>query len=453
MKKFHSLAETKFMKDLFICITAVFLIAAVCMPDRSSMLSGFLKILASPSKSATSYFAVGGFAATFLNIGLVALACLILFLATKATLNNVSFLAFILTTSFGAWGITIVNMWPPVLGVVLHAIIRKEKLSTMVNTMLFGTGLAPLVTDLMIRYPYTEVVGYHVPGIVLTLVLGCAVGYLLPAGLAYSPKVHKGFALYSAALPVGMMAFFLTAALYNTVGLEVPGAMDTLGVTSKLICNVFYCCLFSGCVIISMFMGCRFKTYWRLLTHHDVHDFSSYYGNAVFLMNMGMFGLFVLGYYNLIGAPFNGVTFGIILCMVSICDSGAHPANVLPIMLGYVAASFLFGSISRLVGGEFTMTINSQAIVVGLCYASGMCPIADHYGWRYGFLAAVMHYVLVSSVPVLHGGFCLYNGGFTATMICLILIPKLEWFAKTKEERRHHKHQKKLRRTVRHHDS
>lgn len=444
MKKFHSLAETKFMKDLFLVITAVFLVAAVCMPDRSTMFTGLLKILVSPSKSATSYFAVGGFAATFLNMGLVAASCLILYLATKATLNNVSFLAFILTTSFGAWGINIVNMWPPVLGVVLHAIIRKEKMGTMVNTMLFGTGLAPLFSDLMIRYPHVEVVGFNIPGVVLTLVLGCAVGYLLPAGLAYSPKVHKGYALYSAALPVGMMAFFLTAALYNTVGLPVPGAMDTLGVTSRVICNVFYCCLFGGCVIVAMLMGCRFRTYWRLLTHHDVHDFSSYYGNAVFLMNMGMFGLFVLGYYNLIGAPFNGVTFGIILCMVSICDSGASPANVWPTMLGYVVASFIFGGISKLVGGEFTMTIHSQAIVVGLCYASGMCPISDHYGWQYGFLAAIMHYVLVSSVPVLHGGFCLYNGGFTATMICLILIPKLEWFAKTKEERRHHKHQKKL---------
>ena len=444
MKKFHSLAETSFMKDLFIGITAFFLVASICMPDRSDMLSGLLRIFASPGKSATSYFAVGGFAATFLNIGLVAAACLTLFLVTKATLNNVSFLAFILTTSFGAWGITIVNMWPPVLGVLLHAIIRKEKLSSMVNTMLFGTGLAPLFTDLMIRYPYTEVVGYNVPGVVLSLALGCAVGYLLPAGLAYSPKVHKGYALYSAALPVGMMAFFLTAALYNTVGLPVPGALDTLGVTSKVICNMFYCCLFGGCILVATVLGCRFRTYLRLLTHHDVHDFSSYYGNAVFLMNMGVFGLFVLGYYNLIGAPFNGVTFGIILCMVSICDSGAHPGNVWPIMLGYVAASFLFGGISKLVGGEFTMAINSQAIVVGLCYASGMCPIADHYGWQYGFLAAMMHYVLVSSVPVLHGGFCLYNGGFTATMICLILVPKLEWFAKTKEERSHHKHQKKL---------
>ena len=47
-----------------------------------------------------------------------------------------------------------------------------------------------------------------------------------------------------------------------------------------------------------------------------------------------------------------------------------------------------------------------------------------------------MHYLLVTSVPTLHGGFCLYNGGFTAALICLILVPELEKFFRTKEERK-----------------
>ena len=81
------------------------------------------------------------------------------------------------------------------------------------------------------------------------------------------------------------------------------------------------------------------------------------------------------------------------------------------------------------------MTINSQAICVGLCYANGLSPIADKYGWRYGFVAAVMHYLLVTSVPTLHGGFCLYNGGFTGIFVCILLIPVLERFVKTKAEK------------------
>ena len=122
--------------------------------------------------------------------------------------------------------------------------------------------------------------------------------------------------------------------------------------------------------------------------------------------------------------------------MLCTCNSGSHPGNVWPIMLGYVASSFVFGWVSSLFGGTFTGAINAQAIVVGLCYANGLSPIADKYGWRYGFLAAVMHYLLVTSVPTLHGGYCLYNGGFTAALICIILVPELERFSRTTGERK-----------------
>jgi hypothetical protein len=197
-------------------------------------------------------------------------------------------------------------------------------------------------------------------------------------------------------------------------------------------------------VIFAFILGCRPKDYWQLLKDPElVTNFSSTYVNATFLMNAGIFGLFILGYYNLIGAPFNGVTFGIIFCMLATCNSGSHPANVWPIMLGYFVASTVCGWVAPLLGGNFTLAINAQAICVGLCYANGLSPIADKYGWRYGFIAAVLHYLLVTSVPKLHGGFCLYNGGFTAALICLILVPELERFFKTKEERRERRLAKK----------
>ena len=104
-------------------------------------------------------------------------------------------------------------------------------------------------------------------------------------------------------------------------------------------------------------------------------------------------------------------------------------------MLGYAVASLIFGGLSSFFGGTFTCQLNAQAICVGLCYANGLSPIADKYGWKYGMLAAMMHYILVTSVPNMHGGFCLYNGGFTAALICLILVPELERFTRTKEER------------------
>ena len=439
MKKIRSMSEGEFLKLFFAFFTAAFLMAAVIMPDRGSMLTGLWQILSQPSKLSTNYFFIGGYSATFLNMGLVGLICLLLYIVFKATPTNVSTLAFVLTLGFGSWGINILNIWPTIFGVMIYCIVKKEKFGANINAMLFSTGIAPLITDLMLRYPNAEAVGFNLEGILIALVVGFFIGFFLPAGLANSPKVHKGFDLYSAALPVGMTAFFLNATLFKTLGVALPAGADAaqLQVASRLTVNTFCILLFGACIVIAFALGCRPKDYWQLIIDPAlVTNFSSTYGNPVFLMNVGVFGLFILGYYNLIGASFNGVTFGIIFCMLSTCNSGSHPGNVWPIMLGYVVASTVCGLVSPLVGGTFTFAINAQAICVGLCYANGLSPIADKYGWRYGFLAAVMHYLLVTSVPTLHGGYCLYNGGFTAALICIILVPSLERFSRDKFERK-----------------
>jgi hypothetical protein len=439
MKKIKNLSEGSFLKLVFAFLTACFLIAAVIMPDRSTMFTGLWKILITPCKVTTNYFSVGGYAATFLNMGLVALISLLLFVVCKGTPNNVSTLAFILTLGFGSWGINILNIWPTILGVVIYALVKKEKLGGLVNAMLFSTGIAPIITELLVRYPGIEVIGFNWLGFGLAMLIGLIIGFFLPAGLAHSPAVHKGFDLYSAALPIGMTAFFLNATLYKTMGLKVDSLplLSDMTVASSSIVNIFCCVVFGLCILFAFLLGCKPKDYWKLLSDPAlVNNFSSTYGNATFLMNLGVYGLFILGYYNLIGATFNGVTFGVIFCMLACCNSGSHPGNVWPIMLGYVVASTVFGWLSPLVGGDFTLSVNAQAIVVGLCYANGLSPIADKYGWKYGFVAAIMHYLLVTSVPNLHGGFCLYNGGFTAALICIILVPELERFFKTKDERK-----------------
>ena len=49
-----------------------------------------------------------------------------------------------------------------------------------------------------------------------------------------------------------------------------------------------------------------------------------------------------------------------------------------------------------------------------------------------------MHFCMVTTVPELHGGMCLYNGGFTAALVCLLLVPGLERHFHTKQERLEH---------------
>ena len=436
MNKIKNLSESSFLKLFFAFISACFIVGAFFMPDRGQMLSGLWTILSNPGKITTNYFALGGYAATFLNMGLVGLCCLGVFLVTGATCNNVSTFATILTIGFSSWGMNVINIWPTVLGVVVYCLVKKEKLAANANAMLFSTGIAPLISDLLVRYPHAEVVGFNLPGLVVTLIVGLFIGFLLPAGLTHAPKVHKGFDLYSAAVPVCFMAFFLNATLYKTMGVELPGVSSDLTVASQSTVNIFCLIVFGLCLIGGLALGCKPGDYWKLLGAKDhVANVSGTLGKAVFLTNVGVYGLFILAYYNAIGASFNGVTFGIIFCMLCTCNSGSHPGNVWPIMAGYVLGSLVFGWLSALAGGAFAMTINAQAIAIGLCFANGLSPVASKYGWFWGMVAGLAHYVLVTSVPNMHGGFCVYNGGFTAAVICVLMIPVLERFVKTRAEK------------------
>ena len=437
MKKIKNLSESSFLKLFFLFVAAAFLIAAVCLPDRADMFAGFARILCSPAKVSTNYFSVGGFAGTFLNMGLVALAMVALYHFSGTKVNNVSTLAFLLTLGFCSWGINLLNMWFTMAGVAVGSLIKKEKPFSNVNAMLFTTGVAPFISELLVRYPHAEAIGFNVLGFVLAIVAGLLVGFIVPAGLPHSPNVHKGMNLYSAALPVGMAAFFLNALFYKVMGIELPGTVGDMAVTSQSIANTFYILLFSSFVVFARLMGCTFKSYWELLiSRKQVSNVSGTLGNAMFLMNAGFYGLFIMFYYNAVGATFNGVVFGLVLCMLCTCNSGSRPSNVWQIMLGYVVAAAVTGWIAPLLGGNFSLAVNAPAILVGLCYANGLSPISDKYGWPYSVVAAMIHYCFVTLVPGLHGAFCLYNGGFTAIFVCIIYVPVLERFCKTREERK-----------------
>ena len=446
MKKIKNLSQESFLKLFFGFVSLCFLVAACILPDRSAAFTGLWEIMSGTCKISTNYFALGGFSATFLNMGLIGVICTALCFLPGAKPNNVTTLGVLLTIGFGSWGINPLNILPTILGVCLFCLVKKEKLGAMSNAMLYSTGIAPLISDLLFRYPGTEYVGFNPLGLGLALFIGLVIGFFLPAGLAHAPNIHKGYDHYSAAVPIGFTAFFLRAALYTVLLGQKTAELSTmaaLDVVSWPMTNIFCFVVFGLCILFAVLMGCTPKDYWNLMKDagHGV-CFTAKYGNAPFLMNVGVFGLMIVGYFNLAGAldganVWTGMTFGIVFCMLSTCNSGSHPGNVWPIMVGYIVSSFLFAWLGKLLGNEsFALTIGNQSILIGLCYANGLSPITGKYGVGYGMLAAGLHYLLVTAVPDMHGGFCLYNGGFTAALICLLFVPQLEKFCKTKEERK-----------------
>ena len=89
--------------------------------------------------------------------------------------------AFLLTAGFCFWGVNILNLWFGFLGVLLYCLVKRENPANQINAMVFTTGICPLFTDLMIRYPHADVVGFRWQGILLLAIYAafCTFQFLL----------------------------------------------------------------------------------------------------------------------------------------------------------------------------------------------------------------------------------------------------------------------------------
>ena len=434
MQKTSDLARN--IRRMLFAFTAFSLLTAVvtALLLAEDPFAGLLRICTQSGQTVKSYFdaSYGGVSGTFLNLFLVCLVMCGIWCLPGSKPDGTAVMSFFLTAGFCFWGMTILNIWFSFAGVALYALIKRKPLGSLAAALLFSTGLSPLITELLFRFPGQAWHGFTVGGVLLALAVGVFIGFLLPAGLEHSSVMHKGFDLYSAAAPMGFMAFFLRSLLYRVLTKEPPVSENVgLGDDRFLLAAAFCGTLFLAAIVYGLLTGGG-SVYGRLLrsSGHNA-DFCTQFGFSAGVLNFGIYGVFLMLYYCAVGATWNAATVGITFCMVCTCCKGAHPLNVWPIMLGYAAASLLAGLLCRLTGTAFSMTLGSQVIVIGLCYACGLCPVSGKFGWFAGFLLAMAHYVLVSCVPLLHGGFLLYNGGFTAAIVCFLFVPVLEHFRKS----------------------
>ena len=441
---------SKLILSVLFGFSAAFLIGAFCAGNFGDLIPGLARIWTSPAQFTRDYFKLGGLGAAFLNTGLIGLICCAVFYFSRAKCTGVSVAAFWLNVGFGTFGMNPVGMLPFVFGGWVYSRLKKVNFGSVANFALFSTALAPFASELIFRYPNLETSGFNFIGLLGAIVLGVAVGCVMPALCAHAPNFHKGFDLYNAGPAAGFVAFLVYCVLYKSVGIEVPGNTD-LGDGHKMFVNIFFLIVFILCLVAAYILdkNCfkQYKELWKSSGHKS--DYTALYGMPATLVNMGVYGIFILLYYNIVqgmtlvdgqlvfaGAKFTGATMGAIMCMYSFVAMGQHPRNVFPIMVGYALASLLpFALYATGVVDAQNWTLTTQGILVGLCFASGLAPVSGKYGFIPGVIAGAMHAFLVTSVPLLHGGFCLYNGGFTAGIVAFILSPVLESYMKAKDEK------------------
>lgn len=421
--------------------------AATINREWGTLPADLFRILTSPSKLVTDYFAIGSLSAALLNAGLCGLACAVLMLFSHIDPDARALAGFFLVVAHCFYGLNLLNMWPPFIGVLLFCLVTRRRFADEVHTAMFATSLGPFISDFLFRYTLGDAYVFDQPqvtpaGILLALAFGIASGFVIPALLPGTTKMHRGYNLYKAGLAIGLFGTFVYALMYRTFGVSdpVPPTRDNPDYIEKgssygEFMVTFFLVMLLGMILLGFLLnGKSFRHYTRLLQSSGLDtDFSEKFGTPLCMINIGVYGLCILTYMTLVilisdGAGFTGPTAGVIIAALTFSASGQTPRNVWPIVLGYTLFRGFCAAVTAAVGGDVTWTLSTQGYINGLAFATGLCPFSGKYGWKIGTIAGFADAIICTSTSAMHGGFVLYNGGFAAGLTALLLIPILDYY-------------------------
>ena len=421
--------------------------AAVYTGELGSVFHGWYMIMISPCPLVTDYFAVGGLASALLNAGACGLACFAFMLLLKGESRANTLAGYFLVVAHCFYGLNFLNMWPCFLAPFLYLDDKGLNFKKNLHICMFSTSFAPFISEFLFRYPSdTEYVfgQLQIPpyGAVLALFFSILLGYTVPIILPGAQAWHKGYNLYNGGLAFGLFGFFLYNLLYETFGVPAAESItrgnpiyesfgrNYIHFSTVCLLSVFLICILAGWIL----NGRTFRGYGALLKDTGyASDFAEKYGMPVCLINIGCNGTLFLLYIKIItyiteGAGFTGPTLGVILAALTFNAMGQHPRNVWPIILGYQLLYLVTLLSCTIHGREVAWSISTQAYINGAAFATGLCPVAGRYGVRAGMAAGFICAAMCTATGGLHGGLVLYNGGFTAGIAALILLPMLEHY-------------------------
>lgn len=402
-------------------MSAFLLIFAICVQPNLTLFTGWWKIQISETGLITDPVAIGGVGAALLNSALILFLSTMLVRYERAPFSGVSLACLFMMAGFALLGKNLLNMAPVMLGGWLYSRYQQESFARVIYLTMYATCLSPLVS---FTFNHTQS-WMRFPAMILC---GILIGFLIPAVAGFTIRVHQGYNLYN----VGFAAGFLALAIASILkGLGVTLTLETTwGSEHHVQLLVLLLILVSALFLLGVVLGCRkWWTYKHLLRHSGraVADFILLDGVAPTFVNMALVGAIALAYVLVLypqGVRLNGP---LACCVISIMGFGAfgmHPKNIMPVMLGALLAAFFLPQL------PFT----APGVLLALLLCTGLAPIAGQFGWQWGMVAGFIHMCVVQHTSGLQGGMNLYNNGFTAGLVCVLLVPIIEALKPEPEE-------------------
>lgn len=380
-----------------------FVLIGLFLQTPSELLIGLKDIIASTGILISDYTVISGVGPTLVNGGLVGLIGFVLIKVNKVPMVGASIAAIFTMIGFAFFGKNILNVLPILVGVYLYSIYMKKEFRAYIYPALYGTALAPLVSEVAIQTPL---------GILGGIAIGLIAGMIIPPLATHLLSGHEGHNLYNIGFTAGFTGLLLTN-LLRGFSFE-PQALSIWGTEHHAELRILMLVLTISMIIIGFLVNDKsFKGYKDILNESGVlvSDFVNILGFGNTLINMGVVGLIGMLYIELVGGDYNGATLGGLLTMIGFASFGKQPKNIFPVMLG-VYLGTIFSPFAA----------NAQGPLLAALFVTTIAPLAGRYGFFIGVIAGFVHLSVVNYTGILHGGLNLYNNGFTGGLVATVFV-------------------------------
>lgn len=401
---------------IMLIIYAFMLFTAFLLDTPKEILSGLFRILTSRSLLVTDYMELGGIGATLVNAVLVGTVSLYMLIFTGVKPNGATIMAIWLTTGFSFFGKNLFNMVPITFGVWLYAKSQKEPFMRYYLVALLAATISPIVSELtfmgILQFPLNLICG------VLT---GIVAGFLFPVISSYCVRVHDGYDLYNMGFAGGLMSSFFVA-LLNSFNITVETS-SIWGSGKNFPLAIFLYILSLFLIVCGIVLDEQKQIVKKLIemTKHSGRLASDYYtlfGQCTYV-NMGILCAVSTTVVLVLGGDLNGPTLSGILTIVGFGSFGKHMKNVTPLFIGSILGTF-----------TNTWDVTWPSNMLAILFSTGLAPIAGQFGWFWGIIAGFLHVNFVIHIRFLNSGLNLYNNGYAAGFVALLLVPIIIAFRK-----------------------
>ena len=409
----------------FSTATALFLfLTAFLLASPDELLRGMVTIVLTRDALVTDYFELAGFGAAFFNAGLVMSMAILLIRLQKIPFTGLTMAVLFINAGFALFGKNPINVLPMLLGTWLYAKFHRSGMNRYIYTALFGSCLAPMVTELVYLLPFS-----FAANLGIAIAVGIFSGFVLPPLSVHTASMHMGYNLFNMGFAGGLFAFVMMCVL-QSFSLESSSVFIwSYGRPLWLLAGLYL--YFAAAMLFGLFLSKNcLRSLLKLMQHpgRAVADFVLMDGVPATLVNMGIIGLLCTTYILLIGGDLSGPVVGAVLTAFGFAAFGVHARNYLPVLAGVLLSTFVTH-----------MQPTTPGIQMGAVSAVGLAPVAGQFGIRAGIIAGMLHGAVTVCSSSLYGGLNLYNNGFSTGLVAIVLVPALESFIKgyqTKKEQK-----------------